>query len=79
VNLVVFPKYDLLTGDLVIDSRARDVSLVISGYKTTYFFSWGSLSPAPQRPGGLQPVEMVGGMGLQPFEPALRWLAENFK
>jgi hypothetical protein len=79
VNLVVFPKYDLLTGDLVIDSRARDVSLVISGYKTTYFFSWGNLSPAPQRPGGLQPVEMVGGMGLQHFEPALRWLAENFK
>jgi len=79
VNLVVFPKYDLLTGDLVIDSQARDISLVISGYKTTYFFSWGNLSPAPQRPSGVRPVEMAGGVGLQHFESALRYLAENFK
>jgi len=79
VNLVVFPKYDLLTGESLIDSRIRDVSLVISAQKTTYFFSWSNLSPAPQQPIAVEPVETVGAMGLVDFEPALRWLDENFK
>jgi len=79
VNLLVFPKYDLLTGELVIDSRARDISLVISGQKTTYFFSWNNVSAAPQRPSAEGQVETVGAMRLRDFEPALRWLAENFK
>ncbi len=79
VNLVVFPKHDLLTGESLIDSRVRDVSLVISAQKTTYFFSWSNLSPAPQQPSVVEPVETVGAMGLIDFEPALRWLHENFK
>jgi len=79
VNLVVFPKYDPLTGESLIDSRITDVSLVISAQKTTYFFSWRNLSPEPQQPGGIQQAETVGAMGLWDFEPALRWLDENFK
>ena len=79
VNLVVFPKHDLFTGEPVIDSRMQGISLVISGYKTTYFFSWDNLSTGPRLSKTGRHLQALGATGLREFESAFRFLVENFK
>jgi hypothetical protein len=77
VNLLVFAKQDLLTGEPVISSRSGEVNLVISGYNTTYFFSWADVSRATQQARTKPDVESVRAMNLGSLESALRFLVEN--
>jgi hypothetical protein len=79
VNLLVFPKHDLLTGEPVITSSAGEVSLVLSGNNTTYFFSWGDVTGPARQPGAERSVESVRTMSLEGLESALRWLVENLQ
>jgi len=79
VNLLVFPKHDLLTGEPVITSSAGEVSLVLSGNNTTYFFSWGDVAGPVRQPGAERSVESVRAMSLEGLESALRWLVENLQ
>ncbi len=79
VNLLVFAKQDLLTGEPVISSRSGEVNLVISGYDTTYFFSWADVSRATQQTRTKRDVESVRAMNLGSLESALRFLVENLQ
>ena len=78
VNLVVFPKYDLFTGKPVIDSETPELSLVISGYKTDYFFSWSNVNTTPRRPSSERHLEALRATSLRSIESVLRFLVENF-
>jgi hypothetical protein len=79
VNLLVFPKHDLLTGQPVITSSTGEVSLVLSGYSTTYFFSWGDVSNATRETRTKPSLENVRAMTLERLESALRFLSENLQ
>ena len=79
VNILVFPKHDLLTGELLISPRTREFSLVIAGYNTTYFFSWNDLS-RPARAAQIErEAQAIRAVGLGKLESALRFLVENLK
>jgi hypothetical protein len=79
VNLLVFPRHDLLTGEPVITSDAGEVSLVLSGNNTTYFFSWGDVAGPPPQPDAEPSVQSVRAMTLEGLESALHWMAENLQ
>jgi hypothetical protein len=79
VNLLVFPKHDLLTGRPVITSSAGEVSLVLSGYSTTYFFSWGDVTNVTRQTRPERSVESLRAMNLKSLESALRFLVENLR
>ena len=79
VNLLVFPKYDLFTGKPVIDSETPEVSLVISGYNTNYFFSWSNLSTAPRQPDSELQLQELRATSLQSIESVLRFLVQNLE
>ena len=79
VNLLVFPKHDLLTGQPVITSSAGEASLVLTGYSTTYFFSWGDVNNAVPPVKTKRSLESVRTMTLERLESALRFLSENLQ
>jgi len=77
VNLVVFAKHDLFTGEPVVDSRTPAFSLVISGYKTDYLFSWSNAGDSPREAVSEEELQALRARSLQSIEPMLRFLAEN--
>jgi hypothetical protein len=79
VNLLVFPKHDLLTGQPVIASSVGEVSLVLSGYNTTYFLMWGDVNNATRPVKTQRSLESVRTMTLERLESALRFLSENLQ
>jgi hypothetical protein len=79
VNLLVFPKNDLITGEPIINSHLRNISLAISGYKTTYFFSWKDTTRTAQPQRLEQDTRSIGAVSLGMLESALRFLVEDFK
>jgi hypothetical protein len=77
VNLVIFPRCDLFTGQPLFDSRTAAFSLVISGYKTAYLFSWANIGDAPREAVSDEELQAIRARSLQRIEPVLRFLAEN--
>jgi hypothetical protein len=77
VNLVVFPRRDLFTGEPVVDSRTPRFSLVIRGYKTDCLFSWSNIGDARREAVSEEELRALCARSLQSTEPVLRFLAEN--
>lgn len=81
-NLLLFPKRDVFTQNILIDANTPGVKLVLEGFNTSFFFQWDAtpqpeVAPESWVPGAMEKAQLAKVKFTEMFD-AVRELAHNF-